>query len=189
MYHSWKNWKRVHWSCCVLNQMKSPGWEEFQLWVRNLCPLKLMEKALKSVTVGNAFNFMESTMAAWWKKCLSWPWGWPMGQFCCCFSFFLPLPNYWLPGALSLGTSLPPSASLLVSCRLKWELIDVANKTLRDTLSIQVIWPQSEMPCESVSGSKTKKNSFYRMTIFLWPPHTPCEILVLDQGSNPWPLQ
>ena len=52
MYHSWKNWKRVHWSCCVLNQMKSPGWEEFQLRVRNLCPLKLMEKALKSVNCG-----------------------------------------------------------------------------------------------------------------------------------------
>lgn len=152
--------------------MKDPGCENFWLWIRNPCPLKLTDKALKPVIEGNAFNFMENTMAAWQKKCLCWPLGWPMEQFCCCISFFLPLPCYQAARSCFSGhhsTSIyKPFNLFLVSRGLKWELIDLANKALRDILSIEVIWLQSEMSPESVSGSEMKKDKVSRGWFYYW---------------------
>lgn len=115
-YHPSQNWKIVTWSFCVLLQMKNPGWESFQQWIRNPCPLKLTDKALKPVTVGNAVVNLtvESTAAAWRKKRLCRPSRWPLGQFCRCFCFFLPLP--WNQAARSCfsGATLLPSTSLSI---------------------------------------------------------------------------
>lgn len=63
--------KRVTWMC-VLVQMKNAAWDILQLWTRNPCPLKLIDRH----SVGNASKryLMEVGMAAWRKKWLCQPW-------------------------------------------------------------------------------------------------------------------